>query len=329
MMVVMALVTTFMTTPLMRLLYSPARQRKELEEVAREASEQSAGIRVVVPVSYKPAAAALVRMGAMLMGGDAGRVYALHLDRPEEAQRDRNLTSDGDEVLEIAQRAAATAGVQSHGISFVSRNIGSDIARAAESYRASWVVMGWHKPVFFKSVLGPTVTHVMRYAPANVAIFVDKGMTEMQRIIVPYIGEKQDRGALLAAERLGRLPGARVTILHVVKPNRGDEKPRLDVQGEIDREFPSTAGQTAVRVQVVENDSPIDLIAQESQRYDLMILGVSDEWNLKNVTIFGRQETIAQRAQCSLLIVHASPLAPVIEPQRGPASTAAPESVMA
>ena len=63
MMVVMALVTTFMTTPLMRLLYSPARQRKELEEAAREEAEKVAGVHVVATVSLKSSAASLVRDG--------------------------------------------------------------------------------------------------------------------------------------------------------------------------------------------------------------------------------------------------------------------------
>ena len=69
-------------------------------------------------------------------------------------------------------------------------------------------------------------------------------------------------------------------------------------------------------MQVVESDSPIETVVEESRRYDLMILGLSAEWNLQAVSIFGKQETVAQRAHCSLLIVHASPLAPVVRRER-------------
>ena len=322
MMVVMALFTTFMTTPFMRLLYSPARQKKELEEAAREEAEKVAGVNVVVPVSYQSTAASLVRMGAMLMGGDPGRLYALHLDRPEEVERRaRSAILEADEVLDVAQQAARTAHVPISAVSFVSRNIGRDISAAAQRYRASWVVMGWHKPVFFNSVLGKTTEIVLRQAPANVAIFVDKGMGQVQRIMVPYLGQAQDRAALMAADQLGRLPGVRVTLLHVVKPRRNESESRPNVEIELDKEFPG-AGTESVRVQVMESDSPIDLVAEESQRYDLMILGLSDEWNLQNVSIFGKQETVAQRAQCSLLIVHASPHAPAIQRPRPEARSA-------
>jgi nucleotide-binding universal stress UspA family protein len=218
-----------------------------------------------------------------------------------------------DEVLDVAQSAAEAAHAPIHAVSFVSRHIGRDIANAARNYRASWVVMGWHKPVFFRSILGPTVAEVIRKAPANVAILVDKGLGEVTRIVVPYLGEAQDRGALIAAERLGRLPGVRVTILHVVKPNRGDTDAHLNLQTLIDKQFPTTAPQGGVRVQVIESQFPIDLVIEETRRYDLMILGLADAWNLKNVSIFGKHESVAQRAHCSLLIVHASPNAPVVQ----------------
>ena len=110
MMVVMALFTTFMTTPLMRLLYSPARQKKELEEVARDEAGKAAGVHVIVPVSFKGSAASLIRMGGMLIAGEPGRIYALHLDRPEEAERRaRSMSTDANEVLDIAQDTAQQA----------------------------------------------------------------------------------------------------------------------------------------------------------------------------------------------------------------------------
>ncbi len=309
MMVVMALVTTFMTTPLMRLLYSPARQKKELEEAAREEAEKVAGLNVIVPVSFKGTASSLVRIGTMLIGNDPGRLYALHLDRPEEVERRaKNALIEADEVLEIAQDVARAAHVSVNAVSFVSRNIGADIVDAVKRYHASWVVLGWHKPIFFKSVFGATVGQVVRQAPANVAILVNKGLGEVRRIIVPYLGEEQDRGALIAAERLGRLPGVKVTILHVVKPNRGKSDARLSVGESIDKEF-SDGG---VRLQVVESDSPSELVIEESRGYDLMILGLTGEWNLEDVSVYKKRESVAQLAQCSLLIVHASPLAPIV-----------------
>jgi Kef-type K+ transport system membrane component KefB len=316
MMVVMALTTTFMTTPLMRLLYSPARQRKELEEAAREEAAKVAGVHIVVPVSLGATAEPLVRIGGMLMAGDPGRLYAIHLERPDEVdRRAKNVLSESDQVLDVAQATARANRIPINTVSFVSRNIGRDIADAAQRFHAGWVVMGWHKPVFFKSVLGGVIGNVLRQAPANVAIFCGKGLTELSRIVVPYLGVPQDRGALLAADRLARLPGVSVTILHVVKPNRGESDPHLSVRTVMEKELSATASRGGVRMQVVESDAPIDLVVEESRNYDLMVLGLCEQWNLEGDSGTGKQESVAQLAQCSVLIVHANPIAPVYHPE--------------
>ncbi|MGN6370491.1 MAG: cation:proton antiporter domain-containing protein [Phycisphaerae bacterium] len=326
MMVLMALVTTFMTSPLMHLLYSPARQRRELEEagVGKE-EEKSAGVHVVVPVSLKSSVTALVRMGAMLMGGETGRLYAMHFDRPEELElRARSVLAETDGVLESAQGAARAANVPISAISLVSRSVSRDIVEAATRYRANWVVLGWHKPVFMKNILGGTVGRVLEQAPANIAVLIDKGWGghgELKRILVPYIGEAQDRGALMAAEHLGRLPGTEVTVLHVVKPNRGAGDARLGVQDEVQREFPGANGQGSVRIKIVESDAPGDVAIEESYRFDLMVLGLNPSWNLDNHEITGKHDNVAQLSNCSLLIVHANPAAGV--GQKAPAREAA------
>jgi Kef-type K+ transport system membrane component KefB/nucleotide-binding universal stress UspA family protein len=313
MMVVMALATTFMTTPLMGLLYSPARQKQELDAAARRDAEKVSGMHVVVPISLQATAGLLVRVGGMLMAGDQGRLYALHLDRPDELSRGAgNTYSESDRVVEVAQEAAKAGNFSINAVTFVSRNIAADIADAARRYRASWVVMGWHKPLFFKNVMGGLVGQVLRDAPANVAIFVDKGLKDVKRIVVPYLGKPQDRGALMAAERMGRLPGVTVTILHVVKPGRGLADSRLDLKTVMDREIPGSAD-NSVRMRIVETDSPIDAAVEESRENDLLILGMSEEWQLDPGSMFANSESVAQRSACSVLIAHANPHAPVLQ----------------
>lgn len=315
MMVVMALATTFMTTPLMRLLYSPQRQKKELEDAARQEAEKVAGVHVVVPVSLESSAGSLVRLGGLLMAGDPGRLYALHLDRPDELSRGAGTRySEADRVLDVARESAKSGGFPINAVSFVSRNIAADIADAAQRYHSSWIVMGWHKPLFFKNIVGGVVGQVLRQAPANVAILVNKGLTDVRRVIVPYLGTTQDRGALMAAERLGRLPDVVITILHVVKPGREEAATRLNLRALVDKELPAGTAHGAVRMRVVESDSPIDVAVEESSRHDLMILGISDEWQLGSGSLFGRNESVAQRAQCSVLIAHSNPRAPIIQP---------------
>ena len=305
MMVVMALATTFMTTPFMRLLYSPARQRREMDEAAREEAAKVPGIHVVVPVSLKNTAASLVRISRMLMGASPGRLYALHLERPAEVERRaRTASIEPDEVLDVAVSAAKKQQVPFSAINFVSRHIGRDIADAAERYLASWIVMGWHKPVFSSNVLGGVVGQVLRRAPANVAIFCDKGLGPVKRILVPYLGAPQDREVLKAVKHFGASGEISVTILRIRKADqekRADESP-LEVR------FPELAD-----VRVIDIADARKVIAEESAGHDLMVLGLSDEWDSSHGPLSGGHALLADIAQCSLLVVHSNPRAPVVE----------------
>jgi nucleotide-binding universal stress UspA family protein len=117
------------------------------------------------------------------------------------------------------------------------------------------------------------------------------------------MGHAQDIGALLAADQLARWPGAEVTILHLVTPERRTAQP-LGVSSMLERHFPGDANQR-IRMQVLETKSPIDKVVEESYRYDLMVLGLSPTWRESDAWLTAKQEWVAQESQCSVLIARA------------------------
>ena len=72
----------------------------------------------------------------------------------------------------------------------------------------------------------------------------------------------------------------------------------------------------------IEAADPRKAIAEESARHDLMILGLADDWHASSGPLSGRHANLAEMSQCSLLIVHPNPHAPVVE-------AAAPDAVSA
>ena len=308
MMVVMALATTFMTTPFMRLLYSPQRQKRELDEAAREDAAKVPGMHVIVPVSLEKTAASLVRVGRMLMGQNPGRLYAMHLERPTEVERRaRSGVTRADEVLGVAVEVARQQHLSVSAISFVSRNIGRDIADAAGQYTASWVVMGWHKPIFTNNVLGGVVRQVLQRAPANVAIFHDKGLSDVKRVVVPYLGAPQDREALDTALAFGAAANLSVTVLQVRRAGRSASA-GVDDASASDLQLPK-----GVERRVIQSADPRKAIAEESAHHDLMVLGLSEEWEASSGPLSGKHANLAEMARCSLLLVHGNPRAPVVQ----------------
>jgi nucleotide-binding universal stress UspA family protein len=120
---------------------------------------------------------------------------------------------------------------------------------------------------------GGTVHEVMREAGTDVAVLVDRGLENVRRVLVPFIGGSNDRTALTLARRLMRSAGAEVTVLHVATPERGPVSARVVV----DELFAEESGR--VHLKWVAHDVPEETALDESRRgYDLVVVGAGPEW---------------------------------------------------
>jgi Kef-type K+ transport system membrane component KefB len=303
MMVVMALVTTFMTTPLLKWIYPPSELARDRIDGAPVTSlTQAAPFTVMMCVSHGQAGSGMVALGRALTGDSRDApVYALHLIPPTERasfhmRHDSKPPEEG--ALAPLMRRAQQLGLEVRPLSFVSAEPGADICRTAEAKRADLILLGWHKPLFSRTMLGGTVHEVMQAASTEVAVLVDRGLTTLRRVLVPFIGSPHDRAALALARRLLRHVGAEVTLLHVTAPDREPSEARTRVE----ELFPEESGR--VRLQVVAHASPEEAALEEARKgYDLVVVGVGPEWGLED-QLFGLQrERMIQDSPASLLVV--------------------------
>ncbi|HEX2189633.1 MAG TPA: cation:proton antiporter, partial [Longimicrobiaceae bacterium] len=297
MMVVMALATTFMTTPLLELIY-PARL------IRREAVGQldAPGEHVtLVAVSLPSAGPGLVRAAAALAPRGGGqRLYALHLERAAEqplvALPAASAPAYG-EALRPAVEAAESAGVDLHPIAFASGDAGRDILEVADARGADLVLMGWHKPVFGRSILGGTVHRVMSEARAEVAVYLERRPDPWRRVLVLYRSGLHDRAAAETGRRIARAGRAEVELLQVVEPGgTGDGAPEPG--------WAAALAADGVRLRMLESGSPEDAAVEEARRgYDLVVVGASGTWGMEPSAFGARGERLARETGASLLIV--------------------------
>lgn len=300
MLVVMALATTFMTTPLLAILYPRKLQQAE-DEAQLQPPPPSQHQNVLLPVSLAESAPALVRVGRMLMGNDPGTLHLLHLQRAEDTEDHIEITKA--DPLFTAVREAQSINLATATRQFVTISASRDIAAESRRLHPAWTIIGFHKPVFIQSILGGTVSGVLKETPSPVAILIDKGLPTVTRVLVPYLGGGQDTAALVAAERFAQLKDVEVTILHVVSPQQTTTSKHLGVRELVDKHIPSAGATQQVHFRVLESDSPIDAVTAESHRYDLLILGLAEEWNLDTGILSRHEESVVQLAPCSILIV--------------------------
>ncbi len=289
MMVLMAILTTLATTPVLAAVYPPERFRAELAAAPAPASG------VLTAVALPSSGPLLLDVAATLAEDAESPLYVLHLERPPErgALGAGAAGAAGNSTALAPTLAHAEArGLTVRPLQFLSRNPGDDIRDVARAKGAGLVVMGWHKPVWSRTVLGGTVQAVMREADADVAVLIDRGLAwPPRRVLVPFAGTAQDRAALRLAARVARRHRASLTVLGVVRP--GD--PALVV------ELPE--GVPPMRV--VHSVSPVDAVIREAAAHDLTVLGVGEGWQLEPHAFGLRSERLAADCPSSLLVVRA------------------------
>ena len=304
MMVLMAVITTAMTAPALALI-DP---RGELQSAPIEAERAAQDGAVLVAVAFPDSGPRLLDMALALVESEHPRVYALHVARPvERGALGANVPgAEGDDAVLAPLLAEARArSIDVRPLAMTSRIPADDICEVARRKDVRLIVMGWHKPVFARSVLGGTVDRVMRRcSEVDMAVLVDKGMaTPPRRILLPYSGTVHDQLALRQATRLARRAGADLTLLHVVHPGRRQRRIEREARQLLDTVAPEPMTGHTIRLLVIETDEPVESVLAEAARHDLCILGVGDEWELAPQLFGLRSERVAVENPSSLLIV--------------------------
>jgi Kef-type K+ transport system membrane component KefB/nucleotide-binding universal stress UspA family protein len=298
MMVMMALITTFMTTPLLELIY-PARL---IRERALGTTPAATTFTTLIPVSLPASGPGLLAAARLLAPPErTQQFYALHLHIAGEqslVQVQPELPPSEDAVLRPLLSAAEGTGVNVRPLSMVSRDPGADISEIAAMKRVDLVLLGSHRPVISRSVLSGTVYDVMHTAGCDVAVLVDRRAQvtpAWQSILVPFSGGAHDEAALQYARRIAESGGAALRVLHVTEDGRPPS-----------RVPPGSGG-----VVEVATSDPVSALAREAATgYDLLVVGVSASWGLQP-TFFGpREEELARVAAAALMVVRAGAVTP-------------------
>lgn len=305
MMVLMALVTTFMTTPILRLVYPDEVMARNLVEAADSspaATPAGAGYNVLVCSAHAASGRGLVALARDLVGSDKAPICALHLRAP--ASRESDLIGDESaaacpDALETIVSYAREHNIDVRPLSFVSSEPAGDIVRVAETRNTELVLLGVHKPLFNQSLLGGVVHDVLKGASSGVGVFLDRGLGKVERILLPFQGSPHDLAALHLARRLIRNVGAKIAVFHIVSPNRkGALNTVRSVFGE---------GDGSVSFEAVEHADPARAVVERTRNgIDLVIVGLGQEWGLEERRFGIQPEHLIEESQASLLIVRSA-----------------------
>lgn len=328
MLVIMALVTTFMTSPLLEWTYPKKLIRLDVMKPELEAetgidtsavSETSPRpYRILVPVANPSTQKGLVQLAVALAQPAVG--IALNYRYPAvvnplsliEFQEDYAFESTPVEADRlIAQRRHQLEELINtleppetrscvHPIVRISSNVARETVQIATLEQVDLIVVGWHRPAFSSNRLGGRVGQMLTTAPVDVAVFIDKGKERLESLLVPYSANIHDDLALILALRL--LINRETCMLQILQIVANNTKEELSYELHTMMEQLPTSVRDRIEIKIVEAAEPIQAVIQASEGVDLTIAGTSRAWGIERQTLGRYTDQLAIQCRSSLLI---------------------------
>ena len=267
-MVLMALFTTFITTPVVMAVYKPARRKMDYKYRTIERKNPDTQLRILAcfhSARNIPSMINLLEASRGVEKREGLSVYALHLLELSERSSailmvhkarknglpfwNKGRRSDSDHVVVAFEAFQQLSQVTVRSMTSISSmaDMHEDICTTAESKRAAIIILPFHKHQRMDGSLETTRTdfrwvnrRVLEHAPCSVGILVDRGLggtTHVSASNVSYLitvlffGGRDDREALAYGARMAEHPGISLNIIRfVVEPETIGEIATVDVE---------------------------------------------------------------------------------------------------
>jgi len=279
--------------------------------------------RIAVALANPEHETALLRLGRYIATGrdEGGHVTGLHLvqtplqtplkDAREQFGRRPSLDEALDQLARNGDLQAAAGNGRARRplhettiepVVDAAHDVFGGLIRRTRDQNADMLLMGWQGGFSVGRIYNSPVQRIIRNLPADVAVLKDRGVASIERILLPWGGGLHARLGLEVALRVAESTGGGVDLLRVV---------REDVDVEAERE-----AITETVTDMVGDDDPVDYLvrqadsvtagiddALQSGEHDLVIIGASREWTVRQVLFGSIPDVVADRADCSVLMV--------------------------
>ncbi len=327
--VVMALVTTFMAGPVLRLIDPHnsfgAPPEEELAASALERAEEAPPLPTGGSILVAPQSAAalnqLLALAVPLAKTDPPRELIIaRLVRPPRGtairgglQSEQRALQQAREQVERARVGLLDSGIPTRGIAFTSADTSKDLARLAESEEIGLVLIDGRRPLLGDGVPREGVGAVLREAPCDVGVLVARegvrvATEEGEVIMVPFGGADHDWAALELASAIAAATKARVQLLGAAA--RGDED--RDASRLIANAATLAQQYAGVAVEPVLAPPGRDGVIAAASQANLLFIGLSDRWEKEGLGETRR--AIARSAPAPIVFVRRGERGGELEP---------------
>jgi Kef-type K+ transport system membrane component KefB len=334
MLVIMALVTTFMTSPLLEWTYPKKSIRltnsqsfdDEQNTAQLDASRSTSATepisaltnyRILVPVANPNTQKGLLQLAISIAHNDlqSAIINPLSLIELEENYQFQSTPVEANRAIErrlerLNSLIDTLEPMEMRSIFQPIVQIGYDVAQKtaiiATLDRADLVLLGWHRPTFTNNRLGGRVAQMLANTPADVAVFIDVSpdptiARSHNTLFVPYTGNNHDDLAVeIALRMLWNDHHRHLELIQIALPGEKDN----ELSAELYTLLADLPDQVSSRVKISRIDSvdPIATIEEFSCQVDLTITGIGRTWGRRKPTLDSYTDRLATRCVSSLII---------------------------
>jgi len=329
--VIMALVTTFMAGPVLRLLDPKNELGAPVEEELVEARETSSAEFPAIAVPEQAilvapqgeAALAQLRSLAepMALSEPPRELIVARLVSPPGGaavrgglQTENKLLEDASREVDAVRWELMGGGVAARAVAFVSADIGSDLSRLAKADEVALLLIDGRRPLLGEAVPRGAVGKVLADAPCDVGVLVAKEDESVvpgpaAAVVVPFGGAEHDWAALELGAWIASANGAPLKLLGAA--GETDERTKVTrLLGDAGLLVQQYAGISAMPV-VAEPGR--DGIVEAAAGAGLLVVGLSERW--RDEGLGATRSEIAKAAPAPVLFVRRGERAGALAPR--------------
>jgi len=313
MLVIMALVTTFMTSPLLEWTYPKDKIRLDIVEQETPELETESTVpiyRVLVPVANPLTQKGLLNLAIAIAGKGPAIVHPLSLIEFQEnyqfqttPDQTNRLIKQRRDALENLIETLEPPEIRQNIYPIVTsaHDIAIETVQIAIADKADLIIMGWHRSTFLDNRLGGRVGKVLNHSPVDVAVFVNKQKQQLISLLVAYADNiHDDLGFSLALRMLFNNADRRLKVLRFNSLSSNSEESSYEFQKML--EILPEAVRSRIEIIQLKDAEPIKAVVEASREVDLTIAGTSRTWGIERQTLGRYTDELAQDCHSSLLI---------------------------
>ncbi len=182
-----------------------------------------------------------------------------------------------------------------------SRERRKTIENFIKNEKINFLLLGWHDPMNVVNIYNSLVKDLIRNAPCPVGVLKDRGVEKLENILVPYRGSEHAYWGVKVASEFIKNTEGKVTVLRIVKPGIDPEEEKKVAQEEIKELMDNNN----IEIKVVFADQVVNGILSEAANndYDIVFMGASKEWTLKNMLFGSIPDIVAEELDISILML--------------------------